>query len=77
MNDALDWAEQYVAITKDERNVIIKSKYAFLFHNNRAWVKRTGSFDNGMAWYSRKHRPHWPVPALTNPTPGNGNGKIS
>lgn len=47
MNDALDWASNYVEISHEERNVIIKSKYAFLFHNNRPWVKRSGNFDNG------------------------------
>ena len=51
MNEALDWAGQYVNITPEERNVIIKSKYAFLFHNNRAWAKKSGTFDNGQGFF--------------------------
>ena len=50
MNDALDWATQHVEISADERNVIIKSKYAFLYHGDRAWTKRAGPFDNGQGF---------------------------
>ena len=49
-NQALDWASQHVNISTEERNVIIKSKYAFLYHGDRAWVKKSGVFDNGMGF---------------------------
>ena len=51
MTDAVDWARQYVDISDEEKNVIIKSKYAFLVHDDRSWVKRSGTFDNGQGFY--------------------------
>ena len=52
LNKALDWASTLVNITKEERDIIIKSKQSFLYIGDTPWVKKgEANFDIGMgAW---------------------------
>ena len=52
MSQVLDWAEQYIKITKEERNVIMQSKKSFLYSEDTSWVKMGDkNFDVGMGAY--------------------------
>ena len=51
LNHALDWASQYVEISRKDRNAILKSKDTFLYYENRNWVKRSGTFNIGIGTY--------------------------
>ena len=48
----LDWASNYITISQEEREIIMKSKESFLFIGETPWVKKGNSnFDIGMgAW---------------------------
>ena len=49
MSEALDWAEMYLEITQEERNIIMQSKKAFLYMEDKPWVKKgEKNFDVGM-----------------------------
>ena len=49
LNKALDWASNYVNITLEERNIILKSKQSLLYTRNTPWVKKGNeNFDVGM-----------------------------
>ena len=52
LNRALDWAANFVHITPEERNIILKSKQSFLYIGETPWVKKGNeNFDVGMgAW---------------------------
>ena len=52
MSTVLDWAEQYIKITKEDRNVIMQSKKAFIYSEDTPWVKKGDkNFDVGMGVY--------------------------
>ena len=40
MSKALDWAEMYVNISEEERNIIMMSKKSFLYAGKTPWVKK-------------------------------------
>ena len=37
---ALDWAQNFVIITEEDRNIIIQCKKTFLYHNSEPWDKK-------------------------------------
>ena len=49
MSKVLDWAERYVQITQEEREIIMKSRKSFLYTGDTPWVKKgEKNFDVGM-----------------------------
>ena len=49
MSKVLDWAEMYVKITQEERDIIMKSKKSYLYTGDTPWVKKGDkNFDVGM-----------------------------
>ena len=46
LKKAINYAQNYVNITKDEIEIILQTKKALLFHNKKAWTKKGNkSFD--------------------------------
>ena len=49
LEKALEWAENHVVITPEEKNIIKQSKKSFLFTGNTPWIKKGDvNFDVGM-----------------------------
>ena len=52
LNKALDWAQQFIAITKKERNYIFQARKSILFFDGKLWVKKSNpDFDVPMGAY--------------------------
>ena len=52
LDRALEWAENFITITEEEKNIIRQSKKSFLFTGNTPWVKKGDvNFDIGMGAY--------------------------
>jgi hypothetical protein len=52
LEQALDWASQYVDITPQQRKIILQSSKSFLYFANQSWVKKGDvNFDIGMGAY--------------------------
>ena len=52
MLEALNWAEVYVKITEEEKDIIMQSKKSFLYTGSTPWVKKGDkNFDIGMGAY--------------------------
>ena len=55
LNAALDWAKQYVKISKHDRNTIMQARKSLLYFDNSHWTKKKnpnlyvpmGSYDGG------------------------------
>ena len=52
LNAALEWAEQFVKISKSDKNVIFQARKSLLFFDNSHWIKKKNSnFDVPMGSY--------------------------
>ena len=57
LNEALDFASEYINITATDRNIIIQAKNSILINNNEKWKKKSGStFDMTMGSYDGSER---------------------
>ena len=51
LNKALDWAETFVEIPPQHREIILQVRKTFLFHNGKPFVKKDGIWDISMGSY--------------------------
>ena len=49
LHKAISYAEKYVNISKDEKEIFFHTSKAILYHRGKAWVKKGGSFST-LVW---------------------------
>ena len=43
LNDALNYAKQFIAISDDDREIIMHARKSLLFDSNTPWIKKDGA----------------------------------
>ena len=50
-NKAIKFAEKYITITDQDKDILQNARQSLLYHDNRSWHKKTGLFDVTMGSY--------------------------
>ena len=45
LKNAIGWARQYIDISSDDEDIILKTKQSILYNEGKPWVKKEGNFD--------------------------------